>query len=210
VTANSKVIVVDDDADLRNSLRCLFQTVGLNVEVFGTAEAFLESDQTKQPGCLLLDVRMPGMGGLQLLEYLQTVNGHLPVVVFTGHGDVPMVLQAMKSGAFAFLEKPATHQEILDCVQKALAFDQDRRRRDLERTNVEKLLAQLSPRELEVMDRLVAGMPNKKIAMDLAISERTLEKHRKNIMLKMELGSLAELIKLIVLYKEHIAPPESQ
>jgi FixJ family two-component response regulator len=145
------------------------------------------------------------MGGLQLLEYLKTVKAHLPVIVFTGHGDVPMVLQAMSSGAFAFIEKPATHQQILDCVQKALAFDQDRRCRDSERVNVEKRLTHLSPRELEVMDRLVAGMPNKKIAVDLAISERTLEKHRKNIMLKMGVGSLAELIRLIVLYEEHTA-----
>jgi len=199
-----KVILVDDDADVRNSIKSLFTAVRLEMIGFDSAESFMASNLSGQAGCLLLDVRMPGMGGLKLLEFLQSVKDHPPVIIFTGYGDVPMVLQSLKSGAFAFLEKSATHQQLLDCVWNALAFDREMRTIKMERENVEMLLSRLSPRELEVMNLMVDGLANKQMAGILGISERTLEKHRKCILLKTEARSVVELIKMLVKYQENI------
>lgn len=197
-----KVILVDDDADVRNSLISLFTAVKLDVEGFDSVEAFMISSSFNQAGCILLDIRMPGMGGLKLLEYLHSIKAHPPVIVFTGFGDVPMVLQSLKSGAFAFLEKSATHQQLLDCVSNALAFDQERRTLIINKDRVETLLSRLSPREYEVMNLLVDGMGNKQMADILGISERTLEKHRKNVIAKTEVKSVAELIRMMIKYQE--------
>ena len=195
-----KVFVVDDDQDMRSSFKWLIESVGLAVEAFRSAEEFLEAYEPAQPGCLLLDVRMPGMGGLRLLERLQAQGAQLPVIVVTGHGEVAMAVQAMKSGAFDFMEKPANHQQLLERVQDALALDRERRARALEVAAFEQLLAQLTQREREVLVRMVKGEPSKAIALEFGISERTIEKHRESIMHKMEARSLAQLIRMVVEY----------
>lgn len=195
------VFVVDDDNDMRQSLKWLIESVGLPVEGFETAEDFLSADRTSRAGCLLLDMRMPGMGGLGLLEWLHVHGEPMPVIVFTGHGDVPMAVQAMKLGAFDFVEKPATHQYILSRVQDALALAHDLRTRKSERLQFERLVSQLSQRETEVMERVVVGESNKVIAIGLGISERTVEKHRENIMQKMGVRSLAALVAKVLSYR---------
>jgi two-component system response regulator FixJ len=200
-TDRSTVFVVDDDQDMRNSLKWLLESVNLPVETYASAEQFLVGYTADRPGCLLLDVRMPGMGGIRLLEYLRKSRMRLPVIVLTGHGDVPMAVQALKLGAFDFIEKPATHQRILERTQDALATDRERRARDTDTAAFGRLLAQLSQREREVLDLLVEGESNKAISTELGISERTVEKHRENVMQKMEVKSLARLIRMVVLYQ---------
>lgn len=198
------VFVVDDDKDMRQSLIWLIESAGLPVESFESAEDFLGMDHAARAGCLLLDVRMPGMGGMGLLEWLKSRGDHMPVIVFTGHGDVPMAVQAMKLGAFDFVEKPATHQYVISRVRDALALDEDLRTRKSERLKFEQLLGQLSQREQEVMERVVTGEPNKVIAIALGISDRTVEKHRENIMQKMGVRSLAALVAKVLAYRSGI------
>ena len=197
-TPPSMVYVVDDDDDMRRSLRWLLESVGLSVATFATAEEFLSAYAPPGSGCLLLDIRMPGMGGIRLLERLQNQMRHLPVIVFTGHGDVPMAVRAMKKGALDFLEKPASHQDILDSIQDALEFDRRQRLEDAEFGVVTQSEKQLSDRERQVLERIVDGDSNKIIALNLAISERTVEKHRENIMQKMGARSLAHLIRMVL------------
>lgn len=192
------VFVVDDDRDMRSSLKWLVESIGLPVETFPSAEEFLAADPVARPGCLLLDVRMPGMGGLRLLEHLQEAGAGLPVIVFTGHGEVSMAVKALKTGAFDFIEKPATHQLILDRVQDALAADNKNRTRASEAAAFRELLAQLTQREREVLDRLVEGEITRDIAQAMNISERTVEKHRERLMHKMQARTLAYLIRLVV------------
>ena len=196
---NANVYIVDDDPDMRNSIKWLLESVHLPVCVFDSAEQFLSAYTGDTPGCLLLDVRMPGMGGLRLLEQLRSAHPHLPVIMFTGYGDVDMAVRALKTGAFDFIEKTAAHQLILDRVQLALAVGKNLHLRELERGKFKKLLVQLSPREFEVMHRIIQGQSNKVIASELGLSERTVEKHRTNVMGKTQVRSLAELIRLFYL-----------
>ncbi len=196
---NANVYIVDDDPDMRNSIKWLLESVHLPVCVFDSAEQFLSAYTGDTPGCLLLDVRMPGMGGLRLLEQLRATHPHLPVIMFTGYGDVDMAVRALKTGAFDFIEKTAAHQLILDRVQLALAVGKNLHLRELERGKFKKLLVQLSPREFEVMHRIIQGQSNKVIASELGLSERTVEKHRTNVMGKTQVRSLAELIRLFYL-----------
>jgi len=200
---DATVFVVDDDSDIRASLNRLLQSVKLPVELFESAERFLESGKAHAPGCLLLDVRMPGMDGLALLEYLTTLRLHPPVILLTGHGDVPMVLRALKAGALDFIEKPANPQRLIETVRHALEVDQAQRCREDQRDHFQTTLAALSTREREVLERMVAGDINKVIAQDLGISERTLEKHRKHVLEKMGTRSLAELIRAVVSHESH-------
>ena len=193
------VYIVDDDPDMRNSIKWLLDSVNLTVCVFDSAERFLAAYTGDTPGCLLLDVRMPGMGGLRLLENLRSTHPHLPVIMFTGYGDVDMAVRALKTGAFDFIEKTAAHQLILERVQLALAVGKSLHLRELERGKFKKLLVQLSPREFEVMHRIIQGQSNKVIASELGLSERTVEKHRTNVMGKTQVRSLAELIRLFYL-----------
>lgn len=195
--------MVDDDLDMRNSLKWLVESIGLPVETFPSAEEFLAADRSGWPGCLLLDVRMPGMGGLRLLEHLHKGGTGLPVIVFTGHGEVSMAVKALKTGAFDFIEKPATHQLILDRVQDALATDRRNRTRASEAAAFRELLAQLTQREREVLDRLVDGEITRDIAQSMDISERTVEKHRERLMHKMQTRTLAQLIRLVVEHRKH-------
>ena len=196
-----KVYIVDDDCDMRTSIQWLLESVNLQVCAYESAERFLAEYSDNRPGCLLLDVRMPGMGGLRLLEYLQSMHRHLPVIMFTGYGDVEMAVRALKAGAFDFIEKTAAHQLILERVQLAMEAGKNLHLREVERTKFQQLLTQLSPREHEVMLRIIQGQPNKVIAIELGLSERTVEKHRTSVMGKTHVRSLAELIRIFYLHK---------
>jgi two-component system response regulator FixJ len=193
------VYVVDDDEDVRNALRWLIESVDLTVATYPSAEAFLVAYTPGQPGCLVLDVRMPGMGGLGLLEHMRMEGIELPTIVLTGHGDVPIAVRAMKCGAIDFIEKPFTDQDLLDQIQRALREDAKLRSQQLERAQALSRAETLTPREREVLRRVVQGQANKVISAELGISERTVETHRKKIMDKMQARSLAELIQMTLL-----------
>ena len=194
------VFVVDDDEDVRNALRWLINSVDLRVAAFSSAEAFLRDYEPDRPGCMVLDIRMPGMGGLGLLESLRDREIHLPVIVLTGHADVPIAVRAMKAGAMEFIEKPFTDQDLLDLIHKALQKDAEIRAHQTRQATVRKRFAQLTPREREVLELLVQGQANKIISQELDISERTVETHRKHVMEKMEARSVAELVQMALLH----------
>jgi len=194
----STVYVVDDDDAMRESLTWLIESVGLNVETYASADEFLESYYPGRPGCVLLDVRMPGMSGLELQGHLQKQQVTVPVIMITGHGDVPMAVRAMKSGAIDFIEKPFNDEQLLESIRNALAIDDTRRDEQSFKAEVASRLAQLTPRESEVMDMVTAGKSNKEIANTLGVSAKTVEAHRAKVMEKMEAGSLAELVRLVV------------
>ncbi len=196
------VYVVDDDQAVRDSLRWLIESVGLNVETYASAQAFLEAYYPGRAGVLVLDVRMPGMSGLELQNALASQELRLPVIVITGHGDVPMAVRAMKAGALDFIQKPFNDQELLERIHEALERDAPIRFERAERAEVVARLAQLTPRELEVMTRVVAGKPNKAIAAELGISKKTVEVHRARIMEKMQAESLADLVRIALLTRE--------
>ena len=185
-----QVHVVDDDAALRDSLRWLLESAGHRVATYASAEAFLASGAAERGGCLLLDIRMPGMSGLELQDQLG-LHGHaLPIVFITGHGDVPMAVNAVKKGALEFIEKPCNDQTLLAAVEHALVIDAETRHRVARFNN-------LTPREREVMERMVAGKRNQDIAAELSISIKTVEAHRSGVMRKMRVDSLAALVKLV-------------
>jgi two-component system, LuxR family, response regulator FixJ len=192
------VFVVDDDDAVRESLSWLIESVGLRVETYASPREFLAAYDPVRPGCLVLDVRMPGMSGLDLQDRLAPLQNPPPTIIITGHGDVPMAVRAMKAGAVDFIEKPFNDQVLLDCIQRALERDDQNRRRQMRRASVGTLLAQLTPREREVMDRMVAGMPNKAMAADLGISVKTVEAHRAKVMEKMQAESLSELVRMVL------------
>lgn len=194
----STVYVVDDDEAMRESLTWLIESVGLNVETYASADEFLESYYPGRPGCVLLDVRMPGMSGLELQGHLQKQQVTVPVIMITGHGDVPMAVRAMKSGAIDFIEKPFNDEQLLESIRNALAVDDTRRDEQSFKAEVASRLEQLTPRESEVMDMVTAGKSNKEIANSLGVSAKTVEAHRAKVMEKMEAGSLAELVRLVV------------
>lgn len=188
------VFVVDDDDAVRGSLRMLLNSVGLKSVLFPSAAAFLAGVSGGQGGCVLLDIRMPGMSGLQLFEQICAKGIRMPVIFITGHGDVPMAVRAIKKGAFDFLQKPFNDQDLLDRVQAALSEDIARRNSDVEQQSLRERRDRLTPREREIMERVVAGQANKVIAIELGLSERTVELHRAHVMEKMEVRSLAELV----------------
>jgi len=190
------VFVVDDDPDVRESLRWLFESVGLAVEEFSDSAAFLESYRSDRPGCLLLDVRMPGMDGLALLERLNEHHVWLPSIVLTGHGDIPMAVRAMKLGAVDFVQKPANHQQLLELVNEALRRDREFREQIGDPAAVAERLASLTPREREVLEGLVEGDSNKAIAYNLDVGSRTVETHRARIMEKMQASTVADLVRM--------------
>jgi FixJ family two-component response regulator len=200
MTADSaaRVYVVDDDGAVRSALKLLLSSAGLRAVAFASSQAFLEGYDGSQPGCLLLDVRMPGIGGLDLLERLRQGGPSLPIIILTGHGDVPMAVRALKQGAMDFIQKPFNDQVLLDRVQQALALDAENRRRHAGADVMRQREAQLTPREREVMQGIVAGKANKAVAVELGISERTVELHRARIMDKMGVRSLAALVEAAV------------
>jgi FixJ family two-component response regulator len=192
------VFVVEDDDAVRDALSMLIRSVGLAVETFVDARAFLNAYKPARPGCLVLDVRMPGMSGLELQESLTRMGSTLPIVFVTGHGDVPIAVNAMRSGAVNFLQKPFDEQELLDSVHHSIDQDATIRRRLADRKAILDAVESLTPREREVMEKIVDGAPNKAVAYDLSVSERTVEIHRSRAMKKMRAESLAELVQMVM------------
>ena len=192
------VYIVDDDEAVRSSLRFLIHSVGLQAQVFVSAKDFLTTHDPRLPGCLLLDVRMPGMSGLDLQQELNRRGATIPVVFITGHGDVPMAVEAMQQGAFDFLQKPFRDQDLLDRVQRAMARDLESRGRLAARAEILARLATLTPRETEVMRLVTTGKANKVVGAELGVSQRTVEIHRAHVMEKMRAGSLAELVRMVL------------
>jgi FixJ family two-component response regulator len=190
--------IVDDDEAVRSALRLLIRSVGLQAQAHASAHDFLASHDRRQPGCLVLDVRMPGMSGLELQQELNQRGATIPVVFITGHGDVPMAVAAMQQGAFDFLQKPFRDQDLLDCVQRALARDAESRAGMAAHAEVRARLANLTPRETEVMQLVTRGKANKVIGADLGVSQRTVEIHRAHVMEKMGANSLAELVRMVL------------
>jgi RNA polymerase sigma factor (sigma-70 family) len=184
---------------MQESLRWLIESVGLEVRTFSSAAEFLDAYEPEQPGCLLTDVRMPQMSGLDLQERLSAMNAALPVVMITGYGDVSMAVRAMKRGAADFIEKPFNDQELLDRIQRAVDQDTRSRTQLRERQEVLERMQRLTPREREVMSEVVAGKSNKQIAVELGLSDRTVEVHRANIMTKLAVKGVAELVRAAML-----------
>jgi FixJ family two-component response regulator len=190
------VFVVDDDPAMRNSLRWLIESVGLTVAAYATAEEFLERYDPSHPGCLVLDVRMPGMSGLDLQDVLAQRRIGIPTIVITGHAEVAMAVRAVKAGALDFIPKPFSDQLLLDRIRQAL--DQDRRDRETRalETDVARRVSHLTQREREVMNLIVAGKANKEVAAELGLSPKTVEVHRAHVMEKMQVASLADLVRV--------------
>jgi FixJ family two-component response regulator len=193
------VYVVDDDNAVRRFLRGLIASVDLHVEAFDSAQSFLEQYDGQTPGCLLLDIRMPGMSGLELQKEIVARGISLPIVFLTGHGDVQIAVNAMKAGAFDFIEKPFRNDLLLDTIQRAVTEGVNADISRARKSATGNLVSRLTLREREVMDMVVDGVTNRKIAERLGISERTVENHRASMMNKMEAKSLAELIKMLML-----------
>jgi FixJ family two-component response regulator len=190
------VFVVDDDDRVRASIQGLLKLAGLRSEAFETAEEFLERKPHDGPSCLILDVSLPGVNGIAFQQQLKKAGIHIPIIFVTGHGDIPMTVKAMKSGAVEFLTKPYGNQQLLGAVQQALAKDSAAREERSEVASLQKRYERLTPREHEVMVLVVSGMLNKQIAWQLGIKEITIKVHRAQVMRKMEAGSLAELVKM--------------
>jgi two-component system, LuxR family, response regulator FixJ len=190
------IYVVDDDDGMRRALTLLLSTVGFNTQSYAKPSEFLANLKPEEPGCLVLDIRMPEMSGLELQQQLNRSGCMLPVIFITGHGDVPMAVQAMKAGAFEFIQKPFRDQDLLDQINHALRHDAESRQNLARRTEVQRRIETLTPRERQVMDLVVEGGANKVIAIDLGLSERTVEIHRAKVMEKMGARSVAHLVKL--------------
>jgi RNA polymerase sigma factor (sigma-70 family) len=196
------VYVVDDDASVRRALSRLIHSVGLEVMTFPSAHAFLAFTPSDRPACLVLDVRLPGPSGLDLQAALTQADRSVPIVFITGHGNVPTSVRAMKGGAVDFLQKPFNDQELLDCVQRALRRSGEERAERAERSELERRVGSLTPREREVLLLVVAGMLNKQIADKLGIAEKTIKVHRGRVMEKMQADSIADLVRM----SEKLAP----
>jgi FixJ family two-component response regulator len=190
------VFIVDDDAPTRESLRNLIRSVGLRVELFASAQEFLQSQRPDTPSCLVLDVRLPGLSGLDLQRRTTEAGPEIPIIFVTGHGDIPMTVRAMKAGAVEFLTKPFRDQDLLDAIQQALERSRKAREQQAATEELRRRFALLTPREREVMARVVAGLLNKQIGAELGTSETTVKIHRHQVMEKMGAGSLPELVRM--------------
>ena len=188
--------IIDDDDALRNSLTFLLSSAGIEAKSYESAGAYLNDPQRGAAGCIITDVRMPGMSGIDLLRKLKSDGVSVPVIIMTGHGDVPLAVEAMKLGAFDFLEKPFDDDALLASVRGALGVQEKHSRVESQRQEIENRLAQLSTRERQVLDGLVAGQANKVIAYELGISPRTVEIYRANVMTKMQANSLSDLVRM--------------
>jgi len=203
------VFIVDDDPAVCRAMTALIGAMGSRAQAFSSAEEFLGNVDPAQPGCLLLDVRMPGINGLELMEQLAQRGFCLPVIMISAHGDVPMVVRAMRAGALTFLEKPCRDQELWEAIQEALIKDRRDRRQMAHIAKIRRRLLQLTPGELVVLKMLVEGKPNKAIAAALGLSVRTIEVRRSKVMKKMKADSLAKLIQLALTVSEVFANPHS-
>jgi len=190
------VFVIDDDISVREGLSALFRSVGLDVKAFASAADFLQSKLPDGPSCMVLDVRLPGLSGLDFQAELAKANIQIPIVFMTGHGDIPMTVRAMKAGAVEFLPKPFRDQEMLDAVQTGLEQDRERRKRAGDTSKLQANFDTLTPREREIMALVTAGLMNKQIAGEIGVSEVTVKLHRGNVMRKMAAKSLAELVRM--------------
>jgi two-component system, LuxR family, response regulator FixJ len=196
--ARPTIFVVDDDAAVRDALKLLLRSVGHAVETFGSAQEFLDAYGEDRAGCLVLDIRMPGMSGLELQQKLNEQHSILPIIFITGHGDVPMAVEAMQAGAVDFIQKPFRDQDLIDRINQALEKDSSNRAALGERNDIRRRLETLTPREREVLDLVVHGKANKVIAGDLKLSQRTVEIHRARVMEKMQASSLAHLVRMVL------------
>lgn len=192
------VFVVDDDEGVRNSLRFLLKSVGLTTRTLDSASEFLDTYKPSQPGCLVLDVRMPGMSGLELQQQLNLRGAVIPVIFITGHGDIPMAVEAMQQGAFDFLQKPFRDQDLIDRIQRALERDARNRAALDQHARIRERLDSLTPREREVLALMTRGKPNKIMAAELGVSQRTVEIHRARVMEKSGATSLAQLVRMVM------------
>jgi FixJ family two-component response regulator len=190
------VYIVDDDRAIRHAMELLMRSVGMKHAIFDSADEFLANFSIEMAGCLVLDIRMPGMGGLELQQKLIELGSTLPIIFITGHGDVPMAVEAMQKGAVDFIQKPFRDQELLDRIGEALTADRERRTEQQKIADVAERVCQLTNREKEVLDLVVTGKPNKVIAYELGVSQRTVEIHRARVMEKMHAKSLADLVRM--------------
>jgi two-component system, LuxR family, response regulator FixJ len=198
ISATPMVMVVDDDSGVRNAMRSLLKSVGLQSTLYASAKEFLDGYQPTQSGCLVLDIRMPGMSGLELQQELNLRGAVIPVIFMSGHGDIPMAVEAMQHGAFDFLQKPFRDQDLLDRIQRAIAKDAERRQALSQRARISAHVESLTAREREVLDLMTQGKQNKQIAQDLGVSPRTIEIHRARVMEKMNAQSVAELVRMML------------
>ena len=194
--AEAIVFVIDDDESIREALKSLIRSVGLRVETFASAHEFLQRQRPDVPACLILDVRMPGLSGLDLQRDLTETNIHIPIIFITGHGDIPMSVRAMKAGAVEFLTKPFRDQDLLDAIQQALERDRLARSQRADNAELIHRFHSLTPRETEVFGLVVKGLLNKQIALQLGTSEITVKLHRRQVMEKMHADSLADLVRM--------------
>ncbi|MEM7020553.1 MAG: response regulator [Pseudomonadota bacterium] len=193
--SEQKVFIIDDDEGIRDGLSLLLETVGQPCELYSSAPDFLESYDENMHGCLVLDIRMPRMSGLELQKKLHELNSTLPIIFITGHGDIPMAVEAMRHGALDFIRKPFREQDLLDRINEALAYDADRQQQQLDQKQLQDKVATLSEREHEIFHRVADGEMNKVIASDLGISERTVEVHRSQVMKKLGVRTIAQLVR---------------
>ncbi|MEZ5524027.1 MAG: response regulator transcription factor [Pseudomonadales bacterium] len=196
------VFIIDDDEAMRDSLGLLMRSVGINYETYSNAQSFLENYEESRSGCLLLDIRMPGMSGLDLQQKLQEMDAELPILFITGHGDVPMAVEAMKKGAVDFFQKPFRDQALLDRISQVMTQLNDNQKKQAERQQIRSRLERLTARENEILNLVVQGVGNKVIAADLGISQRTVELHRAHVMQKMQADSLAQLVQMVMLTEQ--------
>ena len=200
------IYIVDDDEGVRNSVRFLLKSVGLTARTFASAREFLDTHQPGQPGCVVLDVRMPGMSGLELQEQLNLHGAVIPVIFITGHGDIPMAVEAMQHGAFDFLQKPFRDQDLIDRIQRALDRDTRNRSALAQHDRIRARFDSLTPREREVLTLMTRGKPNKVMAAELGVSQRTVEIHRARVMEKTGAASLAQLVRMALDLESHDPP----
>jgi FixJ family two-component response regulator len=197
MSSTSTVFVIDDDQSVRRSLALLLRSGGFNAETFESAQSFLEQYDAERPGCIILDVRMPGMNGLELQRELLDGKSNLPIIFITAHGDVPMAVDAVQAGALDFIQKPFRDDVLIDRIRTALRKNAELRITTARRAETAERIAELTPREREVMDMVVDGHPNKLIARRLGVSERTVEIHRSRVMHKMRAQTLAHLVRMV-------------
>lgn len=202
MTTEATVYLVEDDDAVRDSLQMVLESVGHKVAAYSRGDAFLDDFSTEMAGCLVLDIRMPGMNGMELQRQLNSRNSILPIIFVTGHGDVPMAVEAMQKGAVDFVQKPYREEELLGKIQQAIAADAESRAELAEKHKIVARLQDLTPREKQVMDLMIEGKANKVIAFDLDISQRTVEIHRARVMEKMGVRSLAHLVRMVMAVDE--------